>query len=53
MKHLSILLGMTSILLIGKIGFGQNKITVATGQKIHQTTNQINTVTQTIQGNEM
>jgi hypothetical protein len=53
MKHLSILLGMTSILLIGKTGFGQNKITVATGQKIHQTTNQINTVTQTIQGNEM
>lgn len=53
MKQLSIILGLTGILLIGNVGFSQNKISVTTGQKIHQSTNQVNTIIQTVQGNEM
>ncbi len=53
MNHLAVIFGTVGFLFIGGIGQCQNRILVSSGLKIHQTTNQIGTVFQTIQGNEM
>jgi hypothetical protein len=53
MNHLSVFIGTAGFLFMGAIGHCQNRISVNSGQKIHQTTNQISTMVQTVQGNEM
>ena len=53
MNHLSVIIGMAGFLFMGAVSHCQNRISVNSGQKIHQTTNQISTMVQTIQGNEM
>lgn len=53
MKHLSVIIGLAGFLFVSAIGHCQNKISTRVGQKIQQTTNQVSTIVQTIQGNEM
>ena len=53
MNHLSVIIGSACYFFIGVIGHCQNRISVSPGQKIHQTTNQISTMFQTVQGNEI
>jgi hypothetical protein len=53
MKHLSVIIGLVGFLFMGVLGHCQSRISVTAGQKIHQTTNQVSTIVQTIQGNEI
>ncbi len=52
MKTTVILLGFT-LMILNYASIAQNKINLPLGQKFHQNTKQINTITQTIQGNDM
>lgn len=53
MKNISVILSLVAVLFITKIAIAQNKINLPLGQKIHQNTKQMMTITQTVQGNDM